>query len=299
MHRFSDDWPSLRWEGALAETLYGPTGRMMLADWLELQRARVGDADFARLFSDHIELPGIAPLDYAHRHIRTQAGALLGGIRFYAQDITRPFVEVIAHSFDSLDALATTVAAEWQSFAPHHMRTRHRPGETLPKGSHIDTSIFLARYRDMRAPRPEVTLTPFPAPEPAIAMVAARFAAMEQETPELRKGVIPADDETLRALWDSGDLFAIHVEGKGITGLIAAAPGAIDWIAGDEVIEEIVRLDHAGFGYAAAAQSALAARHPTRDRLLIGTIDGGNIASRKTALKAGRWQALDYVFTPL
>ncbi|WP_193047259.1 hypothetical protein [Mycolicibacterium baixiangningiae] len=60
----------------------------------------MGDGDFARTFSDHVHLPGIASLDYAHRHIRTPRGDLLGGIRFYSRNVARPFVDVLAHSFD-------------------------------------------------------------------------------------------------------------------------------------------------------------------------------------------------------
>ncbi len=63
----------------------------------------LGDSDFARSFSDHVHLPGIASLDYAHRHIRTARGELLGGIRFYSRDTARPFVDVLAHSFDDIN----------------------------------------------------------------------------------------------------------------------------------------------------------------------------------------------------
>ncbi|ATG46150.1 hypothetical protein CEW89_00315 [Celeribacter ethanolicus] len=35
------------------------------------------------------------------------------------------------------------------------------------------------------------------------------------------------------------------------------------------------------------------------DRLMIGTIDGQNIASRKTAVRSGRRTVLDYVFQGL
>jgi hypothetical protein len=55
-----------------------------------------------------------------------------------------------------------------------------------------------------------------------------------------------------------------------------------------------------GRGYAAAAQTAWA--KPLADspnRLLIGTIDGLNTASRRTAERAGRPRVLDAVFVSL
>ena len=94
-------WPALADQLAVAETLYGDGGFRRVADWLDEQLGYVGNADFAAQFSDHIELPGIAPIDYAHRTIRTRRGELLGGIRFYGRDIGRPFVDVVAHSFES------------------------------------------------------------------------------------------------------------------------------------------------------------------------------------------------------
>ncbi|MCC5838996.1 MAG: hypothetical protein JJT96_02645 [Opitutales bacterium] len=55
-----------------------------------------------------------------------------------------------------------------------------------------------------------------------------------------------------------------------------------------------------GHGFAASAQRAWAHRpHRERNRLFIGTIDRLNVASRRTALRAGRTAVLDYVFFPL
>ncbi|ATG46148.1 hypothetical protein CEW89_00305 [Celeribacter ethanolicus] len=44
----------------LAERLYGVEGEGRVADWIAEQGARIDGLAFARLFSDHITLPGIA-----------------------------------------------------------------------------------------------------------------------------------------------------------------------------------------------------------------------------------------------
>jgi hypothetical protein len=122
------DWPSLADELALSEALFGAQGPALIADWLDDELDRVTDPAFARSFADHIDLPGVTTEDYLQRVIDTQAGSLLAGIRFFGRDISRPFVEVIAHSFDDLDRLRDCVAHEWSTFEPQALRVRSRPG---------------------------------------------------------------------------------------------------------------------------------------------------------------------------
>ena len=66
------NWPSLADELELADEL----------SWLERQAARVDDPDFARLFSDHIDIPGVTTDDYLHRRTRSSSDTALGGIGF-------------------------------------------------------------------------------------------------------------------------------------------------------------------------------------------------------------------------
>ncbi len=96
-------WPSLADQLDLAVEMYGQRGGGVVADWMDHQLGLVGNIDFAREFSGHIELPGVRPLDYAHRLVHTQHGQLVGGIRFYNRNIDRPFVEIVAHSFDDIE----------------------------------------------------------------------------------------------------------------------------------------------------------------------------------------------------
>ncbi|WP_138466490.1 hypothetical protein [Poseidonocella sp. HB161398] len=293
-------WPSLRRELELSERLFGSSGPARLGAWLAGEAAKVGDAAFARLFSDHIDLPGIAPGDYAHRHLRSRRGALLGGIRFYGRDIARPFVEIVAHSFGETGTLAAVAAAEWRAFAPRAMRLRLLPGDAMPGRSRIDTSIHAARYDALRPPPPGLRLLPFSDPCAALALVAGRFAHMAAADPALRRNVSPLDPRELIELWEAGQVHGISPDGSRAAGLIAVAPGSIGWIEGDEIMEEVVAVPASGRGLAAAAQGALAARDGADPgRLLIGTIDGLNTASRRSAERAGRPRVLDHVFVAL
>lgn len=295
----SDEWPSLADELQLAHTLYGHRGHALVASWLEGETARIDDMEFARLFSDHIDLPGVRTEDYLHRRIRTSSGNLLGGIRFYGRDVTRPFVEIVAHSFEDLDQLRDCVSREWSLFAPPFLRLRARPGRLSGANVLLDEGVHVARYRDMRPPVSHVWLEPFDRVEDAEVLVGARYHALATSDPALARNVFRASAGDIATWHESGQLRAIRIR-DAIVGLLAVAPGQIDWIDGDEINEEVIAADQCGHGYAAHAQAAWAA-HVARDqnRLLIGTIDRLNTASRRTAEAVGRRRVLDVVFVSL
>lgn len=292
-------WPSLADQVTVATTLFGGDGEQRVAEWLDTQLSFVDDADFAAGFSNHITLPGIAPLDYAHRHLRTPRGQLVGGIRFYGLDTARPFVDVLAHSFTDLAALAEAVVAEWSPFGVSFLRLRHRPG--LMNGNNVirDQTIHAARYNQLTSPDGRVCLVPLPDCTSAIALVAARYTDLAAAHPDLARNIAAQDAEEIEDLHRSGRLRGIDVGGT-IVGLLAVGDGEIGWITGDEIKEEVIFTEHTGHGYAASAQAAWAtdvADDPSR--LLIGTIDRHNHSSRRTAERAGRPAVLEDVFVRL
>ena len=292
-------WPSLADQVTVADALSGDDGGRLVSEWLDTQLGFVADAEFAGLFSDHIILPGIAPLDFAHRHLRTPRGELLGGIRFSGQDVARPFVDVLAHSFTDLSALADTVAAEWAPFAVRFMRLQHRPGIINGDNVILDQTIHVARYDQMTPPDGRVRLTPLPDAGTAIALVAARYADVAATNPELAGNIAPQDAEEIEEWHRSDRLRGIDVDGS-IVGILAVDDGNIGWISGDEVKEEVIASAHTGHGYAASAQAAWAAYNADDPgRLLIGTIDRHNHSSRLTAERAGRPAVLENVFVRL
>lgn len=298
MH-FSVDWPSLADELGLADALFDRRGEALVVSWLDGELSRVDDMQFARSFSDHIDLPGVHAEDYLHRRIRTSSGTLLGGIRFYGRIISRPFVEIIAHSFDDLDRLCDCVTREWSMFAPPFLRLRARPGRLIGANVVLDKSIYVARYSDMRPPASQVWLDLFDRVEDAEAIVNECYQRLAIDDPALARNVFPSTATDLRTWHHSGRLRAVRT-GDTVVGLLAVVPGRIGWIAGDEINEEAIAVEHRGHGYASLAQAAWAV-HIGCDqrRLLIGTIDRLNTSSRRTAQTAGRRRVLDTVFVSL
>lgn len=291
-------WSSLSDQINLATELFGPlTGEQKVAGWLAEQMRRVEDVDFAQEFAAHVQLPGVEVLDYAHRLVRTRHGKLLGGIRFYSRNTARPFVEVLAHNFDDIDALTDCVVHEWSAFNAPYLRLRTAPGLLTDRpGVILDETIHVARYRDMAPADGRVTLNPFADPEHAIALVDARYARLAATDPTLANNLSIAAPEDLRHWHHSNQLRAICRHDTTI-GALAIVPGAIGWITGEEIHEEVISENYAGQGYAASAQTAWA-RHVATDvnQRLIGTIDRRNHASRATAQRAGRPRVLDDIF---
>ena len=188
---------------------------------------------------------------------------------------------------------------EWSTFKPSSLRLCARPGRINGPGVRLDQSIYVARISNLRRTASPVSLTSFVDADAAIDMVRDRFAHMATRDPDLARNVSAQSSDELYALQRTGQLQAITVEGRAV-GVLAVAPGAIRWIDGDEIKEEVVDVENSGHGYAALAQAAWA-NGPERDpnRLLIGTIDGLNIASRRTAERAGRRRMLDLIFVAL
>ncbi|MEQ8446400.1 MAG: hypothetical protein RIB57_10995 [Pelagibacterium sp.] len=295
------NWPSLAHQMALAEHHFGPSGEAMIACWLQEEVRRCSDPDFSRLFFDHIALEGIAQADYNHRLMRSRDGTLLGGIRFYRRNIARPFVEIIAHSFANLASLRAAVASEWRSFSPTHLRL-NAPAHRFPAAdAQLDISIHFASYRELsKAGLPPISLTPMSDINAAAAVATGVYDQLALENPELAEAIGPADASDLEACHESEGLFAIRATPAGpLAGLLAVRPATIDWIEGDEVVEELILPEWRGKGLAASAQQTLGRRRQRRATVLIGTIDRLNTASRRTALRAGRPERLRKVFLPL
>lgn len=288
-------WPSLGDQLAVASALYGNT--RCVDSWLAEQFSYVDDLSFARQFSDHISLRGIAPLDYAHRLIETSHGDLLGGIRFYNRDIRRPFVEVIAHSFNDLGAMTDTVAQEWAPFGMYHARLRTSPGRFSGRGVELDQTIHAAAARRMAGVDPGVELAPFERADDAIALVAERYRDLERYDSALAGDIARSDADDIRCWVRSGEMQAIVADGH-LVGALAVASDEVGWMTGEVVQDEVVASAYAGRGYAAAAQARWA--HEANPRaLLLGTIARRNVASRRSAERAGRPAVLEDVFLTL
>lgn len=284
------------------ERIYGarPVTEAALA-WLGTQYRRRDDAAFARAFANARAATGQPEDAFLHRVFRVGQAELLGGVRFYGGDTARPFVDVLAWTEEpEWPAVAGAVAAEWSAFAPEAWRVLLAdPPPGAP--ARLDQGVHLARVGDMPAPAAaDVGLDPAVDPGEAAAFVADGYAAAIAAQPDLAGEIVAADDDTLAGCQRDGTLNWI-VAGGVRAGLIATAPGEIEMLTGEVVVEEVVAADFRGRGLAATAQGLLAQTLGADDpgRVLLGTIQANNEASRRAAETAGRKALLSYWFVDL
>ena len=108
--------------------------------------------------------------------------------------------------------------------------------------------------------------------------MAERYATLSRDNPDLARNVSAADADEVRRWHASDCLHAVTVAGV-VAGLLAVAPGQVQWIDGYEMDEEVTLAPHSGNGYAASAQAAWAHRAGIDPAaLLVGTIDRLNTA---------------------
>ena len=262
-------------------------GEAALVEWMAEEAARAGDPAFTELFSGAARALKLPLGLFAQRHLPS----LLGGIRFFGGDVTRPFVEVIAHDLP-LETLRATVRREWADFAPRAFRLLVPGDHSMPCETCLDQTVHIARAGTIA--QAGATLALFDGPETAQVILDAAFAASRVD-PGFAGAVNPTDD--LPALFDAERLHAILYQGVPV-GLIATRPGRIAWIDGEIVQELAVHPDHRGRGLAAAGHRALAATF-SPERPYMGTIAAQNPASRKSAERSGRPAALKWVFVPI
>lgn len=294
-----EQWPSLRDQVVVAERLFGPSGPRMVGEWVAEQAGFIDDGDFAKTFSDHVHLPGIASMDFAHRHIRTPRGICSVG-----SDFTR----ATSHARSSMSWHTASTTSTPDRMRTSRMVAVQRPlpacaDSTPPAGRSAGRVARqehsrrpMSRHGTVRWPRHTATVR---YPEVALDVVADRFAQLAAADPALSNNLSPAAPDDLRYWHAHQQLWAI-TRGIDTIGVFAVAPGALGWITGQEINEEVISVAHAGQRYATSAQCMWAHRWATDTTdLLIGTIDRHNHASRATALRAGRPRVLDNVFIRL
>jgi hypothetical protein len=164
-------------------------------------------------------LPAVVGADYAHRIVRT-------------------FVDVVAHGFGDLDALANCVRDEWPMFATRSRACGRAPAPSSDREC-CSTSAFTSpdtvtcrhqtdacRWRPSMTSRMRWT-------------VCRRYERLSADDSALAHNVSPADPDDLRRWHSAGLLQAIRRRDRAI-GLLAVAPGRIAERAGrPRVLDEV------------------------------------------------------------
>jgi len=251
---------------------------------------RCTDRAWAERFAAACPVGDLPASAYQQRLDRRGGEELMHGIRFLGGDPRRPFVDVVGHT-GALSSWSSTLRDAWGAFAPERLRVwcDGRQGPTAATGP--DQWLCAGPMGSAGTASGQAGsgggAVGLPAAEPAEAVAWAVAAYAEWARHEgWRDGrVFPLDQEQAERCAGAGGLCWMTVAGRRV-GVWAARPGRVRTWQGWVVIEQVVGRAHAGHGWAAAAQRAFGARH--RGQLLLGTIDAANVASLRTAARAGR-----------
>jgi hypothetical protein len=275
-------WPSLAGQLDFIEQFFGAAGRVEAAESLRQSLTAEVDSAAQREAHRRYVVSEAVPADYGPRAVVTPRGSVFGQIHDQRGNIAGPFVDVVAHSFEDLDELRSAVAYGWSVFSPRFLRLRARPGEHRGPDSRVLRTLYAARCVDMVNPDGRVELSRFKTVDEAM-VLAPEWGDCEIEH------------------WqESGHLWAIRSGGK-VVGALAISPSAGAGAPCYAVEEKFVVPEHRGNGYSAAAQAVwaktMASSEPTA--VLLGSIDPDNLASVRSAIRAGRRAVIDTVLVGL
>lgn len=265
---------------------------------------RVFSDDLAALFRQHARVPGVETDDaYKNRVLDVpHLGTVLAGIRFRALDLSRPFVDVVAHTAPLLDAAglleATTfLRKQFAPFAPRHVQFFVPAGRVLdeggfPSGTHWDDHVIaglLATLRAQPAPRDldRVALR-VPTDLGFYSRYVQEFEALYAQRPQHRDFARIEAEEDLAEYLEQGLLFEVEVDGTW-AGVVAATRSTEHGMRGFVVIEMFLDAAHRGGGLGPAVGRQLIEHLPAQvGDVLYGTIHHENVAARRSGLHGGR-----------
>lgn len=283
----------------------GPFSRDLMAqwlkDWLRREQNRATEQDWQAAFRVAYEYHGVSTEVPTQTVTATPAGKALAGIRFFNRDLSQPFIELLAWSGVDPTAHFPFLAEQWSAFQPRRVRLIGGPDAPGERGVK-DMAIFGASCSAIAAPARQgpISLMPVVDLEAALAMINETFDAMAASDEELARRVTPIDADGLAHCLANGSARLLRA-GHETVGLIACVDDHIAFLRGQVIHEEVVLPAFQGHGFAALAQRLLAAELATADKdaVLLGTIDHGNLASKKSAAAAGRSAFLNYWFMSL
>jgi hypothetical protein len=307
----------LPWVSRMLRSWYADADlRQHLASALAVEEHRVGNAAFGQEFRDGVGLhPDSDPLDWSNRRIDLPGGGwALTGIRYRGGDALRPFVDVVATSeaptTDGLARVAAAVAPAYDAFSPLCLRADVPDPAGLVEQLDADDRFGPRCGVDMfvvAGPDEELRDQPRAAaydrvslragePEPLAQRVAAVYAELAAQRPELAMWANPEDAESLAECADEGLLFEVLLDGEP-AGVVASVRYDAHGMSGFSVQELCLDGAHRGRHVAAGAVQRLVDALPALDDdVLWGTIHPANAPSLRNALSLGRVVVGGYVW---
>lgn len=258
----------------------------------------------------HFAVPETTEQDYEERFYDLAAGKkILAGIRHLSGAADRPFVSVyLGFSPTHADiALIKKFAQEnFKKFSPQSVGLEMKPSSALT--AELEKEIIPAR--EYFAGRIEnIRICEKPAGYERIelqrlhgdidyAWYLKAYADFHSQNPNLKQWVPITEQEELEKCASDGLLFQAIVDGK-IAGMIGARSEGLLGVPAVYMTELLLTTEFKKQKLAAALQRKFIDSLGPEFKLIWGTIDAKNLASRKTALRVGRVSVRSEYFIPL
>lgn len=284
-----------------------PTLAMNMRAHLAEGAGWIGDEEFGAAYRDGVAVIDVPEaLDWANRVIPLPGdGWAVTGIRFRNRDLSKPFVEIVAHSAGGASpdehwhTMADEIGRAYAPFTPGKLQVfaadPERTVETFTRlgwRAEVDMYLVAGQIDDLRA-RPrvarfdDVTLIAV-SPERAAEVAGTAYAALASITPGSALWASPQTLDDLAAYAQEGLLFGIEVDER-LTGVVAATRRDACGMTGFSVEEIVLDAGHRGRRLAGAVLQQLIDRLPAAaDDVLWGTIHPDNAPSLRNALGVGR-----------
>jgi len=271
---------------------------IQLNEWLKMQQSWCSDSEFSARFP--WRETGLPQSTFLQRQLTVRGHHFITGPRYLGGDIHRPFIDVVASDADMTHDIAKAILQEWTLLNPQSIRIL-LPAHSPCRGS-TDQLIYAAPLNALSNADSKADLLFTAATKEDISWCVDTLNASYQQTlrvmPELNTHLFPADEDDLHGWLLSGALYLL-IEGNMRVGLIACESASVAFLKGMKIAEEVILPRYRGRGLAAQAQRLLR-RHLAQCQpdasLMTGTILPANLASIKTAERAGRTCILKYQF---
>jgi hypothetical protein len=261
---------------------------------------RTANEEHSRRYAALCPVPGVDHRSYRLRELSLPGGvSLIAGIHFRGKSMRFPFVGVFAQSrwlaSEELAAAHAAVMREFAPFSPRASRWWAATDRHVPKlpAARADLHLVMGSFAELRS-------TPGPA-LPAdwqlrridvASKIGGAFAEIYRSfhgaRPDLAEAVPPSPLDALEDCAKAEGLYACF-RGTEVVGILAAKPvtqySVEAWLIWDIVLAR----QYCGRGLAPVLQRAVLDRlDAARAPLVVGTIDGSNLPSLRTALRVGR-----------
>lgn len=271
---------------------------IQLNEWLIMQQSWCSDSDFSARFP--WRETGLPQANFFQRQLTIRGHHFITGPRYLGGDIHRPFIDVVASDADITYDVVKAILQEWALLNPQSIRIL-LPADYPCRGT-TDQLIYAAPLNAASNAESDADLLFTVATKADMSWCLDTLTTSYQQTlrvmPELNTHLFPADEDALHG-WLSGGALYLLIKGSTRVGLIVCESTPVAFLKGMRIAEEVILPRYRGRGLAAQGQRLLRrylAQCQPDACLMTGTILPANLASIKTAERAGRTCILKYQF---